>query len=103
MKMDPALALHKFSSAAILQMTAPRDRMDMSIVRDLWNISKLSQLGESSTTSGIIIFKDALIRDFKKAHFDESEEKIQEKKDGAKAIRRLVVGSIDGLFKGHVL
>ncbi len=83
--MDPALALHKFSSAAILQMTAPRDRMDMSIVRDLWNISKLSQLGESSTTSGIIIFKDALIRDFKKAHFDESEEKIQEKKDGAKS------------------
>ena len=83
--MDPNLALHKFSSAAILQMTAPRDRMNMAIVRDLLNVSKLSQLGESSMTSGIIIFKDALVRDFKKAHFDESEQKIQEKNDGAKS------------------
>jgi hypothetical protein len=58
--MDPALALHKFSSAAILQMTAPRDRMDMDVNRGIWiaqslyALDKLCQVGASQIVQGII-------------------------------------------------
>ncbi len=48
-KMDPALALHKFSSAAILQMTAPRDRMD------IFPILAAIGMGGSTTTTGTIV------------------------------------------------
>ena len=50
------------------------------------DLYKISQLGGSNTTSGRLSFKDAIVRDFKKAHFDEPEEKIQEKKDGTKVL-----------------
>ena len=57
--MDPNLALHKFSSAAILQMTTPRDRMDMDVNRGIWiaqslyALDKLCQVGASQIVQGI--------------------------------------------------